>query len=72
MPTVTVPEGDAQAWVDGEHLTTVLAHLIRNAQDAVEKGGSVSIEVSIEGDTSCVAVTLYTQHEVLGIYGHSE
>jgi putative PEP-CTERM system histidine kinase len=57
VPTVTVPEGDAQAWIDGEHLTTVLAHLLRNAQDAVEKSGNVSIAVSAEGDTSCVAVT---------------
>jgi len=36
---------DAQVWIDRERLTAVLAHLIRNAQEATDRDGHVSVKL---------------------------
>lgn len=34
-------------WIDRERLTAVLAHLIRNAQEATDRGGTVAVELAV-------------------------
>jgi signal transduction histidine kinase len=39
--------GNAQVWIDRERLTAVLAHLIRNAQEATDRDGHVSVKLMV-------------------------
>jgi putative PEP-CTERM system histidine kinase len=57
QPVFNEPEVEMQAFVDGERLATVLAHLIRNAQDATGAKGHVDIEISRSGTFACISVT---------------
>ena len=44
VPVIGAANDDLAAFVDGDRLTTILAHLIRNAQDATAGKGMVRIE----------------------------
>jgi signal transduction histidine kinase len=57
QPVFDEPEVDIQAFVDGERLASVLAHLIRNAQDATDAKGSVDIEIGRAGRYASISVT---------------
>jgi len=41
---------DVQVWIDRERLTAVLAHLIRNAQEATDRAGHVSVKLDASGN----------------------
>jgi len=56
-PVFSEPVDDVPAFVDGDHLTTVLAHLVRNAQDATDKDGRVNISLQRSGDQSVLTVS---------------
>ncbi len=56
VPVIGETDAGISAFVDGERLTTVLAHLIRNAQDATEGKGIVSIDMGSSAKTAFVAV----------------
>jgi putative PEP-CTERM system histidine kinase len=45
VPVLSEADADVAAFVDGDRLTTILAHLIRNAQDATAGKGAVSIQI---------------------------
>jgi putative PEP-CTERM system histidine kinase len=47
---------DAEIMVDPERLTSVLAHLIRNAQDACDSDGQVQLEILHEGSSACLEI----------------
>ena len=57
QPVFVEPEGDIQAFIDGERLATVLAHLIRNAQDSTNAKGNVDIEIGRSGRFASISVT---------------
>jgi putative PEP-CTERM system histidine kinase len=57
QPIFNEPESDIQAFVDGEKLASVLAHLIRNAQDATDAKGHVSVEIGRSGRYASISVT---------------
>ena len=42
--------------VDAERLTSVLAHLIRNAQDACDSDGQVQLEILHQGGSACLEI----------------
>lgn len=46
FPELSIDADDVQIWIERERLTAVLAHLIRNAQEATDRDGRVSVEVS--------------------------
>ena len=50
-PRLASASGQTQVVADRERLTTVLEHLIRNAQDATPEHGEVSVDVAPSGDT---------------------
>jgi len=56
VPVIGETDADISAFVDGERLTTILAHLIRNAQDATDGKGIVSIEMGSSAKTAFVSV----------------
>jgi signal transduction histidine kinase len=43
-------------FADGEHLTNVLAHLVRNAQDAVSGDGGVRIKTGLAGTKATITI----------------
>jgi putative PEP-CTERM system histidine kinase len=45
VPVFNGADADVSAFVDGDRLTTILAHLIRNAQDATAGKGAVAIQM---------------------------
>ena len=45
-----------QISIDAEHFTSILAHLIRNAQDATDANGDVSIELYKDNDMAKILV----------------
>jgi signal transduction histidine kinase len=52
-------DGDLWIEADPERLTMVLEHVIRNAQEATDEGGSVTVSVALDGgDGSEVAVPI--------------
>jgi len=55
-PVFNEPEEEIEAYVDGERLTTVVAHLIRNAQDAAGVKGNVDIEIGRSGAYATISV----------------
>jgi putative PEP-CTERM system histidine kinase len=55
-PVFTEPPVDIEANIDAERLTSILAHLIRNAQDACDASGEVSIELSQSDDSACLDI----------------
>lgn len=58
LPEPGVEEADEslQVFVDGDHLANVLAHLVRNAQDAVNEGGVVTISTRRVGADAMITV----------------
>jgi signal transduction histidine kinase len=46
VPEFTDESDDLHVWIDRERLTAVLAHLIRNAQEATERDGHVTVRVA--------------------------
>jgi putative PEP-CTERM system histidine kinase len=57
VPQVSESNDEVNAYVDGDRLTTILALLIRNAQDATEAKGSVSIAISADDQNALISVT---------------
>jgi putative PEP-CTERM system histidine kinase len=45
VPELVDESDDLHVWIDRERLTAVLAHLIRNAQEATERAGHVTVRV---------------------------
>jgi signal transduction histidine kinase len=56
-PLVTGADTGVMVEADQEHLTSVIEHVLRNAQDATSSEGKVSIEVSREDSQVTIAVT---------------
>ena len=57
------PDSDAEISVDVERMTSILAHLIRNAQDACGSGGEVTISI----ESAAGAVTLFIRDTGCGM-----
>jgi putative PEP-CTERM system histidine kinase len=49
VPVVFAPDAGVVVEADQEHLTSVIEHVVRNAQDATQSDGEVNIEVSRAG-----------------------
>jgi putative PEP-CTERM system histidine kinase len=49
VPVLISPALDVVVEADQEHLTSVIEHVVRNAQDATPSDGTVSVDVSQEG-----------------------
>lgn len=47
VPELADESDDLHVWIDRERLTAVLAHLIRNAQEATERDGHVKVRVAL-------------------------
>lgn len=46
VPELVDESDDLQVWIDRERFTSVLAHLIRNAQEATTRDGQVTVRVA--------------------------
>jgi putative PEP-CTERM system histidine kinase len=57
QPIMSAAPVDAVVEADQEHLTSVIEHVIRNAQDATPSDGRVSVDVSQAGSSVTIAVT---------------
>ncbi|MBT8421586.1 MAG: PEP-CTERM system histidine kinase PrsK [Gammaproteobacteria bacterium] len=57
VPEFTTPEQAVTAKVDAERLTSILGHLIRNAQEATPGEAAVRIELSRVGDRACIVIS---------------
>jgi putative PEP-CTERM system histidine kinase len=55
-PVFAEPAAEIEANIDAERLTSILAHLIRNAQDACDASGEVSIELSLADGSACLDI----------------
>ncbi len=55
-PIFTEPSLDIEVNIDAERLTSILAHLIRNAQDACDASGEVCIELDISDNRICLDI----------------
>jgi signal transduction histidine kinase len=53
VPELVDESDEVSVWIDRERLTTVLAHLIRNAQEATVRDGHVTVRVA-QADGSAV------------------
>ena len=56
VPQFSDSSSDLQIWIDRERFTAVLAHLIRNAQEATARDGSVSVGVSASDDGVVITI----------------
>ena len=50
VPQFSDTKSDLQVWIDRERFTAVLVHLIRNAQEASARDGSVSVALAAADD----------------------
>lgn len=57
VPEFTEPDEPVEARVDAERLTSILAHLIRNAQEATPRDATVRVELSREDGRACILIT---------------
>ena len=57
MPEFIEPAETIEARVDADRLTSILAHLVRNAQEATPGDASVRIELSRNGDRACILIS---------------
>ena len=57
VPILNLNGIDARVAVNAEELTMVLAHLVRNAQDACAQGGDVEVSLRMSDGTATVTVT---------------
>jgi putative PEP-CTERM system histidine kinase len=55
-PVFSDPPVDIEVNIDAERLTSILAHLIRNAQDACDASGEVRIELGMEDNNACLGI----------------
>jgi len=55
-PKISLETPDVDVVADPDRFSTVLQHLIRNAQDATDSDGDISIVVARQGDTASVSV----------------
>jgi putative PEP-CTERM system histidine kinase len=55
-PVFTDPAEKFEAFIDGERLSTVLAHLVRNAQEATESDGEIKVELVQAGSNACITI----------------
>jgi putative PEP-CTERM system histidine kinase len=56
VPLFDADDKSVQAFIDGDRLTTILALLVRNAQDATEDTGSVIIGMKMTGASACLTI----------------
>jgi putative PEP-CTERM system histidine kinase len=56
VPVLISPSLDVVVEADQEHLTSVIEHVVRNAQDATPSDGTVSVDVSQEGSHVTIIV----------------
>jgi putative PEP-CTERM system histidine kinase len=56
-PDIHIDESDVLVNADPERLTTVMEHLIRNAQDATEDDGHIDVDVSTSGSIVTVKIS---------------
>lgn len=58
VPTLAPGNGsDLEVDADRERLTTVLEHLVRNAQDATGDGGTIGIDMTASGATAIIRIS---------------
>jgi len=57
VPIATVPDGSFIVQANHDRLLSGLSHAIRNAQDACDKEGTVSIGLKVESDLCCINIT---------------
>ena len=59
MPIPTIDHCDQSITVqaDAERLSAVLEHLVRNAQEATEEAGSITINVESTGSIATISIT---------------
>ncbi|MDP6695536.1 MAG: PEP-CTERM system histidine kinase PrsK [Gammaproteobacteria bacterium] len=55
-PQFTNGSEDIEAHIDAERLSTVIAHLIRNAQEATDENGDITVDLSLSGSSACISV----------------
>ena len=56
LPDFAEPADLIEAHVDAERLTSILAHLIRNAQDATDNNARVTVSLSSDGERAVVCI----------------
>ena len=56
VPELSDQSDDLHVWIDRERLTAVLAHLIRNAQEATERDGHVTVSVALADGEALIEV----------------
>ena len=56
VPQLVDDSGDLHVWIDRERLTAVLAHLIRNAQEATQRDGQVTVRVALADGAALIEV----------------
>ncbi len=56
VPELIDESEDLHVWIDRERLTAVLAHLIRNAQEACARDGRVTVRVALAGNGALVEI----------------
>lgn len=55
-PELRVGNGPITVYADAERLTTVFEHLVRNAQDATDKGGRITVAADFEDGAAHVTI----------------
>jgi putative PEP-CTERM system histidine kinase len=55
-PQLSESDESVQVFVDGEHLTNVIAHLVRNAQDAVSGEGGVRVKTGLNDSKATITI----------------
>jgi signal transduction histidine kinase len=56
VPELVDESDDLQVWIDRERFTTVLAHLIRNAQEATSRQGHVNVRVAMADNGALIEI----------------
>jgi putative PEP-CTERM system histidine kinase len=56
VPSLDIGPEPIMLDADSERLTSVFEHIIRNAQDATDKSGSIQEEVMVDGNTASVSI----------------
>lgn len=55
-PVLEDDSGDFQVWIDRERLSAIIAHLIRNAQEATTRDGSVVVRVEAVREKAVISI----------------
>jgi putative PEP-CTERM system histidine kinase len=56
VPLLEIPDEAVEARVDVERMTSILAHLIRNSQDACEQDGNILIRLEVRANNAFLKV----------------